>query len=177
MSTHRIALGFALASAALVACAHPSPAVSPAQSVETTGAVVPIDPQSMAQDADGLCDLVVEAPVVVPRPADEPDHHARAVANANQVIEDLTPDLLACYKARVAKDPRAHGFITTDIVVGPDGHVLRVETTGGAVLGPATMGCIVHRIERATFEPPHGGGTQHIMIPWNLRRVEPGELP
>jgi hypothetical protein len=39
------------------------------------------------------------------------------------------------------------------------------------------MGCIVHRIERGTFEPPHGGGTIHVRVPFSLRRVAPGEDP
>jgi hypothetical protein len=50
-----------------------------------------------------------------------------------------------------------------------------VETTGGAILGESTMSCIVHRIERGRFEPPHGGGTIRVRVPFSLRRVLPGE--
>jgi hypothetical protein len=62
------------------------------------------------------------------------------------------------------------------IVVGPDGSVRRVETTGGAILGETTMKCIVERIQRATFDPPHGGGTLTIEAPFSLRRVSDDSL-
>jgi hypothetical protein len=50
-----------------------------------------------------------------------------------------------------------------------------VDTTGGAILGDTTMSCIVHRIERGAFEPPHGGGSLHVRVPFSLRRVAPGD--
>lgn len=83
--------------------------------------------------------------------------------------------LLACYKKRVAANPNAHGFITVDIIVDPDGKVRNVETTGGAILGDATMSCLVQRVKRASFDPPHNGGTLRIHVPFSLRRVAPGE--
>jgi hypothetical protein len=89
----------------------------------------------------------------------------------------MEPDLLACYKARIVVRPAAHGFITTDILIGPDGHVRGVETTGGALLGRTTMKCITSRIERAAFDPPHGGGTLRVHVPFTLRRVAQGEEP
>jgi len=179
--TH-LSLGFAAFTAVtLLACAPPShPAAAPSQA-STTSARLPepvlTDPETMAQDADAVCDLVMEPAQIVPRPADEPDYHAQAVANANEVLASMNDDLLACYKKRVAASPQAHAFLTTDIVIGPAGRVVRVDTTGGALLGDATMGCIVHRIEKATFAPPHGGGTLTIHVPFNLRKVAPGEAP
>jgi hypothetical protein len=53
--------------------------------------------------------------------------------------------------------------------------VRRVETTGGALLGDATLKCITQRLTRGVFEPPHGGGTLRIQVPLTLRRVAPGE--
>lgn len=84
-------------------------------------------------------------------------------------------DLLACYKKRVAVNPNAHGFITVDIVIDPDGRVRTVDTTGGAALGDGTMSCIVQRIKGASFERPHGGGTLRIHVPFSLRRLAPGD--
>jgi hypothetical protein len=84
-------------------------------------------------------------------------------------------DLLACYKKRVAVNPRAHGFITVDVVIDPDGRVRDVETTGGAILGEVTMGCLVERIKRGSFDPPHGGGTLRVQVPFSLRPVAPGD--
>lgn len=121
------------------------------------------------------CDLVCQRAAVERRKGDDPDYHARATENANQVLGTMQSDLLACYKKRVRANPNAHGFITVDVIIGPDGRVLRVETTGGAVLGEATMGCIVHRIEKGVFDPPHGGGTLRIQVPFGFRRVAEGE--
>ena len=157
MNTLSASLTIGFACIGLLACARPPPAAAPAQPVETTSAVLP-----------------VAAAPATPRPADEPNDYARVVTSSNRVIEGLTPDLLACYKARLAENPRAHGAITADIVIGSDGRVLRVETTGGAILGPTTMRCIVHRIERATLEPPRGGGTTQIHVPWDFGGEDPG---
>lgn len=121
------------------------------------------------------CDLVCERAQVVRRTLNEPDYHAQATASANRILDAMHPDLLACYKKRVAINPAAHGFITVAIVVGPDGHIRDVETTGGAILGEGTMGCIVERVKKATFEPPHGGGTMRIEVPFSLRRTHPSD--
>jgi hypothetical protein len=161
----------ALAVATLVAaCAGAQTSAPPPATTTTTAA------SAGAAEGDAQqCTLVCEGAQLVRHPAAEPDYSARALANANAVLEALHPDLLACYRARVAVRPSAHGFITVDLVVAPDGHVQRVETTGGALLGDATMACIVKRLQRAEFEPPHGGGTMHLHVPFSLRRVSPDE--
>lgn len=157
-------------------CASASPAGQGAAAPSTSAAAMPAAAGS-AKSVEGavFCDLICEQARVVKRADDLPDYHQRATENANRVLATMQQDLLACYKQRVATNPAAHGFITVDIVIGPDGRVLKVETTGGAVLGQATMGCIVHRIERGQFDPPHGGGTLRIQVPFSLRRVAAGE--
>ena len=134
--------------------------------MRTTSAETP-----SAGGAAGGCELVCEGTQIALQPAEPPDYHSRTVANADRVFEAMHDDLLACYKGRVAVDPKAHGFITVDIVLGPDGHVRSVETTGGALLGTRAMGCIVDRIKAATFEAVYGGGTRRIHVPFTLRRV------
>jgi hypothetical protein len=121
------------------------------------------------------CDLVCERAQAQARASDQPDYTMQATANANSVLEGMHDDLLGCYKKRVAVNPNAHGFITVDIVIDASGRVQAVETTGGAILGDGTMSCIVSRIKRAAFDPPHGGGTLRIHVPFSLRRVAPGE--
>lgn len=121
------------------------------------------------------CDLVCEQAQIVSRVADTPDYSAQATANANQVLGDMHGDLLACYKSRVAANPDAHAFLTIDVLIGPDGHVQLVETTGGALLGPVTMSCLTKRIQQGVFAPPHGGGTLRIHVPFSLRRTAPDE--
>jgi len=104
-----------------------------------------------------------------------PDIHARAVADANAVLASMHDDLVACYRARAAVKPRAHAFLTIDIVVQEDGTVRRVETTGGALLGDAAMRCIVDRVQRGKFAPVDGGGTRHIHVPFAFQRLGPDE--
>ena len=160
---------------ALVAC---SPAASPpllAVAVPTSAEAKPAPTTEITANTQTTCDLVCERAQIVPRPADGPDYHEKASANANTVIEAMHEDLLACYKKRVAVNPNAHGFITVDVIVGPDGNVRDVETTGGAVLGETTMSCLVQRVKRASFDPPHNGGTLRIHVPFSLRRVAPGD--
>ena len=121
------------------------------------------------------CNLRCEAPRLVPRVAPEPDYTQRETDNATTVVSSMSGDLLACYKRRLRANPKAHGFITVDILVGGDGHVRNVDTTGGAILGDQTMACIVHRIERGVFEPPHGGGNIHVQVPFSLQVVAPDD--
>lgn len=98
-----------------------------------------------------------------------------AVNRANATLDGMHDDLLACYVARVKANPKAHAFLTVDIVVGPDGHVQNVETQGGALLGEPAMHCIVDRIKRGVFAEPPRGGTMRFEVPLTLRRVGPDE--
>jgi hypothetical protein len=103
------------------------------------------------------------------------DVHAAAVANVDRVFAGMHDDLLACYRARLAVDPTAHAFLTIDMVLGPDGNVRTVETTGGARLGDKGLACIVRRVKAATFDPIPGGGTRRVQVPLTLRRLGDGE--
>jgi hypothetical protein len=111
----------------------------------------------------------------VPARAQEPDHHAAAVANANQIFAAMHKDLLACYKSRVAVSPNAHAFMTIDVVINPDGSIRAVETTGGALMGDKGIQCVVNRVKRATFAPVRDGGTLRIHVPVVLRKLTPDE--
>jgi hypothetical protein len=150
-------------------------AATPAKTVVMTPASTTTNGDVAVAEPIVECDLVCERALLLTHRAESPDYNAQSVANANQVLEAMHGDLLACYKKRVAVNPSAHGFITVDILVEANGKVERVETTGGAVLGDGTMACIVDRIKRASFDPVHGGGTQHIRVPFSLRRVSPEE--
>jgi hypothetical protein len=93
------------------------------------------------------------------------DHHAAAVADADAVFAAMQPDLLACYRAQWQHSPRAHAFMTIDVLINDDGTVRRVETTGGAMLGEAGLACITQRVKRASFAPVWGGGTLQLSVP------------
>ncbi len=121
------------------------------------------------------CQLYCEPWEMLPRAAPGPDYTKREVDNANEVLDAMKTDLLACYKKRLRGRPDAHAVVTADILIGEDGHVRRVDTSGGATLGEATMSCIVHRIQNGVFEPPHGGGTIQVRVPFSLRRMAPDE--
>ncbi len=121
------------------------------------------------------CKLYCEPWEMLPRLEPGPDYTKHEIDNARSVLDAMRDDLLACYKKRLRVSPDAHALITVDISIGEDGHVRRVDTAGGGVLGEGGMGCIVHRIQQGVFEPPHGGGTLHVRVPFSLRRVAPGD--
>lgn len=169
LSASPLLLGAVLVAGCATATPPPMPAIAAAPSTTTTNGEI------ARADAVVECDLVCERAQILRHPAESPDYNAAAVANADEVLGTIHGDLLACYKKRVAVNPKAHGFITVDILIDPDGKVEDVETTGGAVLGEGTMTCLADRIKRASFAPVHGGGTQHIRVPFSLRRVAPDE--
>ena len=80
---------------------------------------------------------------MIARVAPEPDYTQHEIDNATDVLSSMTGDLLACYKQRLRVNPKAHGYITVDILVASDGRVHKVDTTGGAILGRPDHG--VHR--------------------------------
>jgi hypothetical protein len=162
-----------------VACGSPQTPAATAPS--TTAAPTPVNGADAPPTPDGTktktaeCQLYCEAPQMLPRAALEPDYTKEETDNANRVLDTMKDDLIACYKKRLRVNPDAHGFITVDILVGPDGNVMKTETTGGALLGKDTMQCIVKRMEKATFQKPHGGGTLHIRMPFSLRKIGPDD--
>lgn len=137
----------------------------------------PSGPQAASEAAPGSepgaveCKLRCEAPRLIPRATPEPDYTEREIDNATAVLSTMSGNLLACYKQRLRLNPRAHGYITVDVLVSSDGRVRKVDTTGGAILGDQTMSCIVHRIQQGVFEPPHGGGNIHVQVPFSLEVV------
>jgi hypothetical protein len=163
------------------ACTASSPAKTPAASPTGNASTAPLPAPAPAPtpvvstEPQTFCDLVCEQARVVAPKADKSDAFTQATENANKVLEAMQGDLLACYKKRVAVNPKAHGFILVDILVGPDGHVRTVDTTGGAILGEGTMSCIVDKVKTAIFAPPHAGGTLRVQVPFSLRSVAPGE--
>lgn len=149
----------------LCACASstPPPAGPATSSVETTVGSVE------------ACELVCDKPQVTMPPVASPDVTEAASANVDHVFATMHDDLLACYRTRLRTDPRAHAFMTVDLVLEPNGHVRSVETTGGATLGDSGIRCISDRIKKATFAPIPGGGTRRIQVPLTFRRLGPAE--
>lgn len=174
----------------LLACASSQPAgVLPTRAPQSSAAIVPASPEEPASEPEAAsesepkrapqCDLVCEGAHVVSheiKPDESADYYTQeAVEHADRILGAMHDDLLTCYTARLRGNPKAHGFITVDIVIGPSGSVQNVETLGGALLGDAAMACIVNRIKRERFDPPHGGGTMRLEVPFSLRRVAPDE--
>lgn len=160
---------------------HPRAESPPPSKVAATPAPgQPPSPLEVAEaPSSGKCDLVCGAATVVGhdvRPEESADYYTtQAVDAANVTLNAMHDDLLACYTARVKVYPKAHAFLTVDIVVGPQGHVQKVEVKGGALLGDGAMACIVNRVEQGAFAAPPGGGTMRLQVPLTLRRVAPDE--
>lgn len=161
----RITLLASLFVASSVACASSPPPPAPAP----TSGPTPVTAAEIAeaQPATIGCELVCEGARI-----EGVDHHAAAVKNADEVVAAMHDDLLACYQARVRTHPRANASLTFDIVIGPDGSVRSIETTGGSMLGPKTVKCMTDRLERGTFAPVYGGGTLRIHVPITLRTTQ-----
>jgi hypothetical protein len=171
----------ALAVSGAVACAPPPQvehAASPPGSGATRGTAAAA-PSASASTAAPQCEVVCESATVVRHqitPDESADYYTNeAVDRANATLNTMHDDLLACYEARVKANPKAHAFLTVDIVVGAGGHVQNVETQGGALLGEVTMRCIVDRIKHGQFAPPPHGGTMRFQVPVTLRRLGPDE--
>jgi hypothetical protein len=145
-----LALVFML-SLALVACA--SRASAP-----------PMVPDEDSETPVGTATLTSEDVIVPVRPQIEIDDHARAEREAGETFRKLHPDFLACWVKRLELDRRAHGYLVIEAVLDAEGRVKKVEATGGARLGDA-VGCIVRRVTRTRFNPPHGGGTWRVRVP------------
>lgn len=142
----------------------PAPAVPPH---ETTSAALTSAETVEADPATIGCEVVCEGARI-----DGVDYHAAAVTDANRVIGAMHDDLLACYRKRLATNPRAHASTTFDVILEPDGTVRRVETTGGAMLGDRALRCMTDRIQRGVFAPVFGGGTQRVHVPLTFRTTQ-----
>ena len=126
-------------------------------------------------EAAGPCDIVCEQPIVDKTERSSDHDWEEATANAHAVVNEMEEDFLACYTKRLVAKPTAHAFMTMDIIVGPNGKVKNVELEGGALLGEEARECIAARARAATFDPPRGGGTMRVQVPFSLRRAESGE--
>jgi hypothetical protein len=166
------------ASAQPVAETPPGKAAATKPVIASTSAPTP-ERSASNPDEKAQCDLVCEGARVVSheiKPEQTADYYTqKAVEHADRLLGAMHDDLLYCYTARLKRNPRAHGFITVDIVIGPTGNVQKVETLGGALLGDVAMNCIVERIKRETFDPPPRGGTMRLEVPFTLRQVAPDE--
>lgn len=100
------------------------------------------------------------------RSAPAPDRHARIERDAAEVFRGMHRDLLACIMRSPPRRADATAYMTVDVLVGSEGGVRDVATTGGARLGRPAVRCMERRIARATFPPPHGGGTARIQVPF-----------
>ena len=163
-----------VAFACAIGCS-PPPQVPRVKSPESSAATAGSAPSTEASGTGGRCELVCKGASLVHHeipPDESADYYTnQAVDRANETLNAMHDDLLRCYEARVKAYPKAHAFLTIDIVVGSEGHVQTVDTQGGALLGEPTMRCIVDRIKRGEFAPPPRGGTMRFEVPFTLRRV------
>ena len=166
-------LAAALVFPCVIGCA-PPPQAEPAKSPGNSE-VTPSSASSAETKAAPRCELVCGR-ASVERHQISPDESAdfytnQAVDRANDALNAMHDDVLACYEARVKVYPKAHAFLSVGIVVGPEGHVQTVDMQGGALLGDVATRCIVDRIKRGEFAPPPHGGTMRFDVPLTLRRV------
>ncbi len=167
--TDRLATLLSIGFVAALGSACGAPPSAPAVATPTASAASAPSAESASTKAL-VCDLYCErASVIVSRPPNAPDYTALETENANRVLDAIRPELLKCYAKRLAIDPKVRAYVMLEVVVDKQGHVMSAEGFGGGMLGAATMECIVNRVKRAAFDPPHGGGTLKIQMPFTLR--------
>lgn len=128
----------------------------------------PAPADEVSGETAGVCDLVCEQ-ATVSSVEDGTSDLTSVKKNADVVLGEMQPDILACYKKRVVAKPGSQAVLTLDITINPDGTVQQVDTTGGEVLGKGTTSCIATRVQKGVFAPPRRGGTLHIYVPFTLR--------
>ncbi len=167
-----------LALAAAVACSSPpAPKAPPGASTSITSADAEATSDVPEPVASPACELACGSAVAtLTAGAIEPDHHAAAVGNVDAVFASMHDDLLACYRARLARVPSTQAFVQLSLVLEPDGRVRSVDATGGGMLGPSGLRCLTRRVERAVFAPVHGGGTLRVEVPLTFRRLSSSEI-
>ncbi|HXX70090.1 MAG TPA: AgmX/PglI C-terminal domain-containing protein [Polyangiaceae bacterium] len=80
-------------------------------------------------------------------------------------LEDLRPNLLACYRKALETNPEIRGKVTLRIHVGESGVVVRVEAeAGGAANDPQLVSCIDEDF-KANARFPKPGGSAIVVAP------------
>ncbi len=106
--------------------------------------------------------------------ADADSKSKAELENANAVLAEKNDALVRCYRPRLRAAPGTEGTVTFDVLIGSDGHVLKIDPHGGEKLGTVDE-CMMKVIQESVFAPPHGGGTLTIRVPFTLRAQSPDE--
>lgn len=86
------------------------------------------------------------------------------VANAQSVVAGMGAGFRRCYNRGLQTDPTMKGSVRITARIGPNGEVLSASPSGGGGLSGDVIGCVVARVQSASFAPPDGGGAT-IVIP------------
>jgi len=104
--------------------------------------------------------------------SDGADDVTRATQNANEVLDAIRGDLLACFENRIRAKAQTEPFMTLGIVVGADGKVVNVVTTETRLVSARAVRCLGETVRRASFDPPRGRGSMRIEVPFTLRKAD-----
>jgi hypothetical protein len=152
--------------------ATPSPRTPPRADAE----VVAAPPDAAEQPEATQCEVVCEGAqvsTVTPGTVSVGDAESYTTAqteDAKVALAAINDQLVQCYASRLRSAPATEGSVSFDILVGPDGHVARVDPVGGEKLGPA-RDCMEKAMRGASFMAPPGGGTSSIRVQFTLRRT------
>ena len=81
-----------------------------------------------------------------------------------------------CYQRGLVNDPNQRGSFRVRVAVGAEGQVTRADVEGAKGISDETLGCIVRRIQAASFaRPEYGGATFSFSI--TLEPDEEGARP
>jgi len=141
-----------------------APSVRARSNVVTTGAVLAASTTATAPAAGPLSARQEAGRLIDGRSV--LDAEALEERDAAAVFRTLHPDLVTCLGQSRAPRRGGHAYVTAEVLVGPDGEVRGVSTTGAAQIGRRAMACVERRIARATFRAPRHGGTRRVSVPF-----------
>jgi hypothetical protein len=161
----------------LIGCAEQSTPSAKAPAAPSTSASM--SPTTRASDAPGPTNT--NAPDAPATPMTSGDSTAGGSVLVGEIpkiksfdpkatLEELKPELLACYQQARATNPNLHGKLKLRIVLNEAGRVLGVDAEPDGPANAATLvGCIRDSLEaKAQFSNP--GGSATVIAPLVFRR-------
>lgn len=92
-----------------------------------------------------------------------------------QVVQEHRPEVLACYKKALGKEPLLKGTVAVRFVISSTGDICALEAAQNTVGLPDLEQCILRAFASWHFPAPKGGGVVLVTYPFAFRPAPPGD--
>jgi len=92
------------------------------------------------------------------------------IADADQVVASLRPQLKACYQAGLNQDPTLSGSVVILALIAPDGTVDSASLPAPSTLSAPVDTCLIRVVRGAHFSAPGGTGSK-LRIPITFQPI------